>query len=163
MFFLKKNMQNQFGRNLESIDRAKVTPYTEVLFYDKGIVLFYDKMYYSFVFFLQVLWTVIVKGILHPIELFFSSTGKSFKLFFSEIPALWQPWMFIFIVVVVIIVAVMSCNYRVYVPFVAGFEPKTPQNVRTVSRTGEGDKTCKPCASNAICDRERGDTQQSVL
>lgn len=50
--FLKKNMQNQFGRNLESIDGAKVTPYTEVLFYDKGIVLFYDKMYYSFVFLL---------------------------------------------------------------------------------------------------------------
>ena len=155
MFFFKKNMQNQFGRNLESMDGAKVARYTEVLFY--------DKMYYSFVFLLQVLWTVIVKGILHPIELFFSSTGKSFKLFFSEIPALWQPWMFIFIVVVVIIVAVMSCNYRVYVPFVAGFEPKTPQNERTVSRTGEGDKTCKPCASNAICDKERGDTQQSVL
>ena len=52
VFFLKKNMQNQFGRNLESIDEAKVTLYTEVLFYDKGIVLFYDKMYYSFVFLL---------------------------------------------------------------------------------------------------------------
>ena len=52
MFFFKKNMQNQFGRNLESIDGAKVTPYTEVLFYDKGFVLFYDKMYNSFVFLL---------------------------------------------------------------------------------------------------------------
>lgn len=74
---------------------------------------------------LNVLWSVLVRGILHPIELLFSSVGKCLKLFFNEIPAQWQLLMFVLMVVVLIVVIMAACNYRLSLPFVK-IEPKTP-------------------------------------
>ncbi|XP_062598546.1 chloride channel CLIC-like protein 1 [Saccostrea cucullata] len=96
---------------------------------------------------LLVLWSALVRGILHPIELFFSSIGKSFKLFFSEIPAQWQPFMFILIVFVFVVVMVMSCSYRISLPFILKIEPKTPVTQKTTSRV----QLCAKKQENALC------------
>ncbi|CAC5374908.1 CLCC1 [Mytilus coruscus] len=56
---------------------------------------------------LMVLSSVITRSLLHPIELFFGGIGKSFRLFFNEIPAQWQPIMLIVIVLVFLLTIVM--------------------------------------------------------
>ncbi|XP_061196030.1 uncharacterized protein LOC133204286 [Saccostrea echinata] len=118
---------------------------------------------------LLVLWSALVRGILHPIELFFSSIGKSFKLFFSEIPAQWQPFMFILIVFVFVVVMVMSFSYRISLPFILKIEPKTPVIQKTTSKVQQcakkEEKSCKPlcaqeektasCATVKNCDLDK--------
>ncbi|XP_071141683.1 uncharacterized protein [Mytilus edulis] len=85
---------------------------------------------------LMVLSSVITRSLLHPIELFFGGIGKSFRLFFNEIPAQWQPIMLIVIVVVSLLSIVMLCGYRISLPLILKIEPKTPQSCKTKSHTG---------------------------
>lgn len=86
---------------------------------------------------LNVLWSVLVRGVLHPIELLFSSVGKCLKLFFNEIPAQWQLLMFVLMVVVVVVVIMAACNYRLSLPFVK-IEPKTPVTSPVTSGQSRG-------------------------
>ncbi|VDI02573.1 Hypothetical predicted protein [Mytilus galloprovincialis] len=85
---------------------------------------------------LMVLSSVITRSLLHPIELFFGGIGKSFRLFFNEIPAQWQPIMLIVIVVVFLLTIVILCGYRISLPLILKIEPKTPQSCKTKSHTG---------------------------
>ncbi|XP_076082735.1 uncharacterized protein LOC143053824 isoform X1 [Mytilus galloprovincialis] len=85
---------------------------------------------------LMVLSSVITRSLLHPIELFFGGIGKSFRLFFNEIPAQWQPIMLIVIVVVFLLTIVMLCGYRISLPLILKIEPKTPQSCKTKRHTG---------------------------
>ncbi|CAC5361968.1 CLCC1 [Mytilus coruscus] len=74
---------------------------------------------------LMVISSVITRSILHPIELFFGGIGKSFRIFFNEIPAQWQPIMLIVIVLVFLLTIVMLCGYKIKLPFILQIEPKT--------------------------------------
>ncbi|CAC5400504.1 CLCC1 [Mytilus coruscus] len=85
---------------------------------------------------LMVLSSVITRSLLHPIELFFGGIGKSFRLFFNEIPAQWQPIMLIVIVLVFLLTIVMLCGYRISLPLILKIEPKTPQLCKTKSHIG---------------------------
>uniref|UniRef100_K1QEA3 Chloride channel CLIC-like protein 1 n=1 Tax=Magallana gigas TaxID=29159 RepID=K1QEA3_MAGGI len=102
---------------------------------------------------LNVLWSVLVRGVLHPIELLFSSVGKCLKLFFNEIPAQWQLLMFVLMVVVVVVVIMAACNYRLSLPFVK-IEPKTPVTspVTSGQRCGSiGGDTPRKSKNSKLC------------
>lgn len=75
---------------------------------------------------LMVVSSVVTRSLLHPVELFFSGIGKSFKLFFNEIPAQWQPVMLITMTIIFILTAVMVCGYKITLPLLIKIEPKTP-------------------------------------
>jgi hypothetical protein len=65
------------------------------------------------------------RSMLHPIELFFSGIGKSFRLFFSEIPVQWQPIMLVTMTIIFMMIIVMICGYRISLPLLLKIEPKT--------------------------------------
>lgn len=69
---------------------------------------------------------MITRSMLHPIELFFSGIGKSFRLFFSEIPLQWQPIMLVTMTIIFMMIIVMICGYRISLPMLLKIEPKTP-------------------------------------
>ena len=71
---------------------------------------------------------------LHPIELFFSGIGKSFRLFFSEIPFQWQPVMLVTMTIIFMMIIVMICGYRISLPMLLKIEPKTPVFGRVFGR-----------------------------
>ena len=88
-------------------------------------------------FVLQVLSSALSRCLLHPVELFCGGVGKSFRLFFSEIPGPWQPVLMVALIIIIILVLVMSCGYRISLPFVLKFEPKTPVFLRLRSSTDQ--------------------------
>ena len=71
---------------------------------------------------------------LQPIELIFSGIGKSFRLFFSEIPVQWQPVMLVTMTIIFMMIIVMICGYRISLPLLLKIEPKTPVFGRYLGR-----------------------------
>ena len=51
-------------------------------------------------------------------------------MFFSEIPAPWQPLLLIVIVIFSLLTLIMAFGYRLHLPFLFKFEPKTPVYLR---------------------------------
>ena len=83
---------------------------------------------------LQVLSSAFSHCIVYPIEVLFGGLGRAFKLFFQEIPAPWQPFMLVVIVIVLVLILIMAFGYRIHLPLLLKFEPRTPIDQRYKSR-----------------------------
>ncbi|XP_069130804.1 uncharacterized protein [Argopecten irradians] len=94
-----------------------------------------------------VITSTVTRCIIYPMELIFESVGRSFGLFFKEIPFHWQPIMFAAIVIILIITIVMLGGYRLHIPFIFKMEPKTPvivnKNVLVYSQSPDKNSTPK--------------------
>ena len=51
-------------------------------------------------------------------------------MFFSEIPTPWQPVLLIVLVIFSLLTLIMAFGYRLHLPFLFKFEPKTPVYLR---------------------------------
>lgn len=83
---------------------------------------------------LRVLSSAFSHCIVYPIETILGGLGRALRAFFSEIPTQWQPFLFVITVVFILLTLVMWFGYRIHLPFILRFEPKTPVNERSVPR-----------------------------
>ncbi|KAH3798849.1 uncharacterized protein LOC127838680 isoform X2 [Dreissena polymorpha] len=75
---------------------------------------------------LLVISSVLSHCIVHPVEVILGGLGRSFRLFFSEIPGPWQPVMLFVIVIFALLIVTMCFGYRIHLPFLLKIEPRTP-------------------------------------
>ncbi|XP_045182605.2 uncharacterized protein LOC123541252 isoform X2 [Mercenaria mercenaria] len=72
--------------------------------------------------------------IVYPVEILLGGLGRALRLFFSEIPPLWQPVMLVIIVIFCLLTLVMWFEYRIHLPLLFKFEPRTPVYLRNEER-----------------------------
>ncbi|XP_060590348.1 uncharacterized protein LOC132745443 isoform X4 [Ruditapes philippinarum] len=78
---------------------------------------------------LKVISSAFSHCVVYPFEVLLGGFGRALRLFFAEIPAHWQPFMFIALVIFGILSLVMVFGYRIHLPLLFKFEPKTPVKV----------------------------------
>lgn len=91
-------------------------------------------------FCMQVLSVTLTRLIVSPLELVGSGIGRLFRAALSEIPLHWQPVIMFTIILTTVLMMIMSCNYRLKLPFFLCLEPKTPLSERLLQ--------CKSVRSN---------------
>ncbi|XP_077989810.1 uncharacterized protein LOC144444272 [Glandiceps talaboti] len=62
--------------------------------------------------------------IIKPLEIISGGLGQSLQRLFSSIPLAWQPVVMVAGIILLIMVLIMSCNYRISIPFLMSLEPK---------------------------------------
>ncbi|XP_041361333.1 uncharacterized protein LOC121377417 [Gigantopelta aegis] len=82
---------------------------------------------------LMVLSSAASRCILHPMEQLFSGLGRSMRMFFQEIPVQWQPVIMMMSVLLLLVTMLMKFRYRLSVPLLLRFEPRTPVEDRESS------------------------------
>ncbi|ESO86083.1 hypothetical protein LOTGIDRAFT_167589 [Lottia gigantea] len=82
---------------------------------------------------LLVISSALTRCLLHPMELLFSGLGRSFRAFFVEIPAQWQPVLLVILTLVLLALMLMTCSYRLQIPLLFNIEPKTPVYIQDCS------------------------------
>ncbi|XP_046326376.2 chloride channel CLIC-like protein 1 [Haliotis rufescens] len=75
---------------------------------------------------LLVLSSALTRCILHPIEKLSSGLGRSFRVFFAEIPAQWQPIIMVLLLLLALVLLLLVFSYRISIPLLFRVEPKTP-------------------------------------
>ncbi|XP_046563246.1 uncharacterized protein LOC124272145 [Haliotis rubra] len=75
---------------------------------------------------LMVLSSALTRCILHPMEKLSSGLGRSFRVFFAEIPAQWQPIIMALLLLCALMLLLVVFSYRISIPLLFKVEPKTP-------------------------------------
>lgn len=82
--------------------------------------------------------------LVHPAELLFASAGRSLRNFFTEIPLQWQPVLMLAILAMTVVTLLMTCSYRLSVPWLLKIEPRTPVAGQREQHNGSAQGTIAP-------------------